>query len=501
MGATIPIHFKVFIKFYFIWYRGGKINAHEGNVKFRELVSSRKPQYRTSSKAEKTKISKEIVNMVLSRGGRFLVEVSGSEAWEEVGLDRAKKKCSQALREDYAPEVRAYKEDARQKRSEFVPTGRSVYVDDYNPILRPEPCLNRRRDRYDRCTYNQSSPQELRQNKSQWRRNTFQAYLEQESIRDFEYDPPTDQLNDHSPYITSNHANHNSDSHITLRSQISDITECGSVKLSLQTNDPFSPNLYESNLDRKSDESRHLFEENSRFLGSAERTNKHPRSRHEISSQQQYSRFSMAHRSRSRSSTKISSIYDVDGQHSEHKFVYPWSQHNENKTNEEIPTEDGPYNNYGGLELIPNFTQDDILVNPSRRNEFEGVFLEDRNSYVKNRRSRSRSFSNAEDVFNALYYDDLIAASVDSSFNIKTHPSATDDVNSPSSSMDKSTSIKKFETKHSSLTTASVSHDTEDFDSFSLKSSVKKFDTKVSSLTAASVSLDTEDFDSFCLKF
>jgi len=71
--------------------RGGKINAHEGNVKFRELVSSRKPQYRTSSKVEKTKISKEIVNMVLSRGGRFLVEVSGSDVWEEVGLDRAKK--------------------------------------------------------------------------------------------------------------------------------------------------------------------------------------------------------------------------------------------------------------------------------------------------------------------------------------------------------------------------------------------------------------------------
>jgi len=474
--------------------RGGKINAHEGNVKFRELVSSRKPQYRTSSKVEKTKISKEIVNMVLSRGGRFLVEVSGSDVWEEVGLDRAKKKCSQALREDYAPEIRACKEGARHKRSEHVPTGRSVYVDNYNPIVRPEPCLNLRRDISVRCTYNQSPPQELRQSKSQWRRNTFQAHLEQESLRDFEYHPPTEQLNDHSPYIESNHANHNSDSHITLRSQISDITECGSVKLSLPTNDPFSPNLYESNLDRKSDQSRHLFDENLRFFGSAERTNKPLRSRHETSSQQQYSRFSMAHRSRSRSSAKISSIHDVDGQYSEDNFFYPWSPHNVNKTKEEIPRKDGPYNNYGGLELIPNFTQDDILVNPSRRNEFGGIYLEDRNSYVKSRRSRSRSFSNAEDVFNALHYDDLVAASPDSSFNNNIHPSATDIVNLPVSSMDKRSSVKKFYTKASSLT--SVSLDTED-----LKPSVKKFDTKLSSLTTASVSLDTEDFDSFSLKF
>lgn len=81
--------------------RGGRINSHEGNVKFREIVATRKADYLspTTRKLQKAVIAQEVVDVIRSKNGRFLKEKS-SGVWEEISDEKAKKKCGQALRED-----------------------------------------------------------------------------------------------------------------------------------------------------------------------------------------------------------------------------------------------------------------------------------------------------------------------------------------------------------------------------------------------------------------
>jgi len=96
--------------------RGGGINAHIGNVAFRELVQVKKERYNlAANKQEKAEISQDIVDHVKRRGGRFLqkddsrpfsanVPIGGW--WIEIDETRAIAKTSQALREG-APRIRA----------------------------------------------------------------------------------------------------------------------------------------------------------------------------------------------------------------------------------------------------------------------------------------------------------------------------------------------------------------------------------------------------------
>uniref|UniRef100_A0A7S2NTP9 DUF6824 domain-containing protein n=1 Tax=Leptocylindrus danicus TaxID=163516 RepID=A0A7S2NTP9_9STRA len=81
--------------------RGGRINSHEGNVKFREIIATRKADYLSPAtrKLQKAVIAQEVVDVIRNKGGRFLKEKS-SGVWEEVTDEKAKKKCGQALRED-----------------------------------------------------------------------------------------------------------------------------------------------------------------------------------------------------------------------------------------------------------------------------------------------------------------------------------------------------------------------------------------------------------------
>ncbi|KAL3764332.1 hypothetical protein ACHAW5_003468 [Stephanodiscus triporus] len=87
--------------------RGGLINSHIGNVRFRALVNSRRLQYLDSTKkAEKALIAASIVAEIRSSGGRFLREFPETIGWVEIGNERATKKAGQALRE-IAPKLRA----------------------------------------------------------------------------------------------------------------------------------------------------------------------------------------------------------------------------------------------------------------------------------------------------------------------------------------------------------------------------------------------------------
>jgi len=89
--------------------RGGRINSHVGNRKFREIIQYRKKEYLapTTKKLEKAHIAAAIVNDIRSMqpAGRFLKEDGKSGMWYDIGDAKAIKKTGQALRED-APEIR-----------------------------------------------------------------------------------------------------------------------------------------------------------------------------------------------------------------------------------------------------------------------------------------------------------------------------------------------------------------------------------------------------------
>jgi len=97
--------------------RGGRVNSHEGNIRFRELVTAEKLRYlKTNKKKDKAKIAKGIVNKIRSLNGRFLKEDSNTLLWIDIGDERAIRKTGQALRED-APEIREglYEEEFKLK--------------------------------------------------------------------------------------------------------------------------------------------------------------------------------------------------------------------------------------------------------------------------------------------------------------------------------------------------------------------------------------------------
>ena len=89
--------------------RGGRINAHAGNVQFREMVNQRKSEYLNVStkKLEKAHIAATIVREVrgMVPSGRFLKQDSDTGMWYDIGDTKAIKKVGQALRED-APDIR-----------------------------------------------------------------------------------------------------------------------------------------------------------------------------------------------------------------------------------------------------------------------------------------------------------------------------------------------------------------------------------------------------------
>lgn len=81
--------------------RGGKVNNHPGNKRFRKLISEYSMKYLEAEKQDKPALAFEIVETVKQRGGRFLVKYS-SDGFVESDDHRAREKASQALREGAA---------------------------------------------------------------------------------------------------------------------------------------------------------------------------------------------------------------------------------------------------------------------------------------------------------------------------------------------------------------------------------------------------------------
>ncbi|CAB9506983.1 Transcriptional regulator [Seminavis robusta] len=101
--------------------RGGAINAHSGNQRFREWVRVRKERYNLArTKAEKASVANEVMDLVksLNPPGRFLQRdqssvMGGTAWWVECDEVKAMAKTSQALREG-APTIRAAHKDELQ---------------------------------------------------------------------------------------------------------------------------------------------------------------------------------------------------------------------------------------------------------------------------------------------------------------------------------------------------------------------------------------------------
>jgi hypothetical protein len=100
--------------------RGGSINSHPGNERFRTLVEKRKRVYLTARfKREKRLIANSIVSEIRALNGRFLQRDAKSGLWKDIGDEKARDKTSQALREN-APSIRAEIEDEiNEQRAEL----------------------------------------------------------------------------------------------------------------------------------------------------------------------------------------------------------------------------------------------------------------------------------------------------------------------------------------------------------------------------------------------
>jgi hypothetical protein len=93
--------------------RGGKSNHHKGNIRYRAEIERLQAQYKmTDDKDEKTSISEQLVAFVKSFGGNFLE--NDGQGWYIIEDVVARRKASQALREDKDPEKR------RAKRQRFL---------------------------------------------------------------------------------------------------------------------------------------------------------------------------------------------------------------------------------------------------------------------------------------------------------------------------------------------------------------------------------------------
>jgi hypothetical protein len=83
--------------------RGGAINKHHGNIKFRALVSQYRGVYLSAKtkKLDKAGIAAKIVNIVrnMNPPGRFLKEDCSNLCWFDIGDAKAIKKAGQAMRE------------------------------------------------------------------------------------------------------------------------------------------------------------------------------------------------------------------------------------------------------------------------------------------------------------------------------------------------------------------------------------------------------------------
>ena len=81
--------------------RGGGTNHNPGNIRFRQLICTRKDEYKVAKRSQKPIIAQEIVSAWRAQvpPGRFLKQDERTMLWYDVGDEEAKVKAAQKLRD------------------------------------------------------------------------------------------------------------------------------------------------------------------------------------------------------------------------------------------------------------------------------------------------------------------------------------------------------------------------------------------------------------------
>jgi len=81
--------------------RGGGTNHNPGNTRFRQLICTRKDEYKVAKRSQKPIIAQEIVSAWRAQvpPGRFLKQDERTMLWYDVGNEQAKVKAAQKLRD------------------------------------------------------------------------------------------------------------------------------------------------------------------------------------------------------------------------------------------------------------------------------------------------------------------------------------------------------------------------------------------------------------------
>ena len=98
--------------------RGAGVNKHPGNKHFRDIVKQYQDDYLVAkNNYEKYLTSMEILKSIrnLNPPGRFVLQDSSSRLWNDVGDDRARRKISQALRENATELRKSFESDYSEK--------------------------------------------------------------------------------------------------------------------------------------------------------------------------------------------------------------------------------------------------------------------------------------------------------------------------------------------------------------------------------------------------
>jgi len=97
--------------------RGGATNNHEGNKRFRSIVTGHQEEYLAAKKKDKALIARRIVSIIQGDGGLFLRKNPTTGDWEEVTDKKAAEKTSQALREGLDVRRKVVKSPRRNSES------------------------------------------------------------------------------------------------------------------------------------------------------------------------------------------------------------------------------------------------------------------------------------------------------------------------------------------------------------------------------------------------
>jgi len=111
-----------------LYGRGGSTNKNSGNVNFRTLILAYQPQYKQSRRIFKPRIAEMIVQIIRTRGGRFLKYDDSKDELVEVDDEMAVTKTSQALRDTVPMDLPSIYTVDRTK-----PTGRGRRKKPKNP--------------------------------------------------------------------------------------------------------------------------------------------------------------------------------------------------------------------------------------------------------------------------------------------------------------------------------------------------------------------------------